>query len=71
MKSLRCLQENEDCRGPVEMYMRSDMKSFPRCEYHQAKREEARENSLERYADSDVPPSWFDPSYAGEHWEDD
>lgn len=23
------------------------------------------------YPDSDVPPSWFDPSLAGERWNDD
>jgi hypothetical protein len=30
-----------------------------------------RENSIERWADSDVPPPWFDPTFAGERWEDD
>ena len=29
------------------------------------------ENSIERYADSDVPPDWFDPAAAGERWDDD
>lgn len=24
-----------------------------------------------RYPDSDIPPSWFDPSLAGERWNDD
>lgn len=28
-------------------------------------------DSIARYADSDVEPGWFDPSYAGERWEDD
>ena len=70
-----CLEygsDGEDCGGPVELHLRpSDWKSFPRCERHQAARERSRRNSMERYADSDVPPSWFDPSYAGERWEDD
>lgn len=24
-----------------------------------------------RYPDSSTPPSWFDPTYAGERWDDD
>jgi len=35
------------------------------------RRLERYENSIERYADSDVAPSWFDPSYAGERWNED
>lgn len=27
-------------------------------------------DSIARYADSDVPPDWFDPSIAGESWDD-
>lgn len=66
----RCLQHGDDCAGPVEYHMRpSDWKSFARCAHHQALREEARENSMERYANCDVAPDWFDPSYAGESWD--
>lgn len=28
-------------------------------------------NSVARWADSDVPPPWFDPCAAGERWDDD
>ena len=49
----------------------ADWKSFPRCDFHQDQREQDRENSMERYADCDVAPSWFDPAYAGERWDDD
>ena len=28
-------------------------------------------DSLARWADSDLAPSWFDPSAAGERWDDD
>ena len=67
-----CLNYGDDCRGPVRFHMRpSDWKSFARCDHHQAQREQDRENSMERYADSDVAPGWFDPSYAGERWDDD
>lgn len=30
-----------------------------------------RENSMEIYADSDLPPAWFDPTIAGERWSED
>lgn len=46
-------------------------KPFPRCEHHWARRLEAREKSIERYENSDVPPSWFDPTFAGESWDGD
>jgi hypothetical protein len=29
------------------------------------------EDSMEKYARSDVAPSWFDPADAGERWDDD
>lgn len=67
----RCLEHGSDCRGPVRYHLREDLKSFPRCDHHQAQREEARENSMERYADCSVAPDWFDPSIAGERWDDD
>lgn len=67
-----CLEFGDDCRGPVEYHLRpSDWKSFPRCDYHQERRLERRENSLEKYADSDVAPDWFDPADAGERWFED
>lgn len=46
--------------GPVE--------GVPRCDKHWEIRLDSYENSLERFADSDVEPDWFDPSYAGETW---
>jgi hypothetical protein len=69
---LGCLEEGPDCRGPVELHLRpSDWRSFPRCDAHQAERERRRETSMERYADSDVAPSWLDPAYAGERWDEE
>ena len=68
----RCLQAGPDCKGPVEFHMnpdRDDFKSFPRCEFHQAKRLDASEKNREYM--SDTPPSWFDPTYAGERWSED
>lgn len=71
---LECLEEggSTPCEGPVGMHTTGDsLKAWPRCDAHQERREERYENSSERYARSDVPPSWFDPTYAGERWDDD
>jgi hypothetical protein len=68
----KCLQEGPDCSGPVEYRLspdRDDFASFPRCEFHWHKRLEAAERNLELL--SDVPPPWFDPTYAGERWNED
>jgi hypothetical protein len=69
----RCLNHNEDCSGPVDLWWSggSHGRSWPRCTYHGEQRQESYENSMERYADSDVIPDWFDPAYAGERWFDD
>lgn len=68
----RCLEQSPDCKGKVEFHLRdSDWKSFPRCDFHQERREARRENSMERYANSDVVPEWFSEADAGERWDDD
>lgn len=69
--STECLEANEHCEGPVNMWTTDGLRSWPRCEYHGLRRLERHDNSLEAWADSDVAPSWFDPSYAGERWDDD
>lgn len=62
-----------DCAGEVSMWHSGGMngRSWPRCERHGEARLRRHEESIERYADSDVAPSWFDPSYAGERWNED
>ena len=69
---LECIDNRDDgtCAGPVE-YRSVDpgrATAVERCEAHWIKRLERRENSVERYENSDVPPPWFDPAYAGESW---
>ena len=63
------------CVGDVEFHSLSftltESSAFPRCEKHWGERLDRAENSMERYADSDVAPAWFDPTYAGERWSDD
>ena len=69
-ENLECLNGHDGrCRGEVNWHTTgSRLKAFPRCDLHQEERQDAYENSMEKYADSDVAPSWFDPDYAGETW---
>jgi hypothetical protein len=72
MEGLRCLQEGDDCRGPVDYHItpdRDDFKAFPRCEHHFQLRLESAQRNREYL--SPVPPKWFDPTYAGERWDED
>lgn len=75
MEEPRCLQAGPDCEGKVEYHLnpdRDDLKTFPRCEFHQAKRLDAAAETIRKYApNSDVPPHGFDPTYVGERWEED
>lgn len=69
MDADECINRSEDCKGPVDWAGAPGGGSFPRCDYHAEKRW-ANQSELERYADSDVAPNWFDPADAGEHWDD-
>jgi hypothetical protein len=48
---------------------------YARCERHYqmyVERVQPRIDEVrERYPDSPIPPLWFDPTYAGECWEED
>ncbi len=69
----RCLDDREEntCRGPVEFHTIDGLSSWPRCDHHFDERLKRSENSMERYANSDVIPSWFSPEDAGESWFED
>jgi hypothetical protein len=73
-EEVECLDDHGEgtCRGPVEYHSIDPGRTaaFPRCEKHWGDRLKSRENSIERYENSDVAPSWFDESYAGERWDD-
>jgi hypothetical protein len=45
--------------------------AIPRCDRHWVLRLEKEAEHREVYPDSPNPPSWFDPTYAGERWDDD
>lgn len=76
-EQLHCLDEHGQgakCTGAVEyrMPLSGTGRSFPRCDGHWSKRLDKQEEITRRYApESDVPPSDFDPSYAGECWNED
>jgi hypothetical protein len=62
-----------DCAGAVEyrMALSGTGRSFPRCDKHWSDRLDVQDGINRRYPDSPFPPSDFDPTYAGESWEDD
>lgn len=70
MSDLRCIgcgtTEDVELRTTPD---RTDGKSFPRCTSCFNKRLESVERNLELTSPS--PPAWFDPSYAGERWDED
>lgn len=72
---LECLDGHgeDECEGPVTYWHSGGTygKSWPRCEKHGNARLERFENSIERYADSPIPPPWFNPMNAGEVWNEE
>lgn len=74
MTDRQCLDGHKGgCSDGVELYpsLAGTGTMIPRCEYHQDKHEEQHNDHLKVYPDSPVAPSWFDESYAGEHWDED
>ena len=70
---LECIDNPNECRGTVAYHSVDPGRAtaIPRCDRHWLQRLDRRENSIEKYENSDVPPSWFDPTYAGEQWDYD
>lgn len=63
---------NGDCTGEVfTRYSRSGMTSTVRCDGHESAHQDMLDGISRRYPDSPVAPDWFDPTYAGERWDDD
>lgn len=73
--TLRCVNSGPDCAGAYEyrMPLSGTGKSFLRCDHHWSERLDVEERTRERYGhpDSVMPPSDFDPTYAGESWDGD
>lgn len=69
-----CLDRNRsECEGTLEWRasITGTGTPIPRCDKHHAEALDHRDAVRKRYPDSDVAPSWFDESYAGERWNDD
>lgn len=69
---IECLDDHKgDCSGAVEfrMPLTATGKSFPRCDKHWDKRLDEQEKINQRYPYH--APADFDPSYAGERWDDE
>lgn len=73
MEEAECLEAHKgNCEGPVEFHATPGrVKAFPRCDKHWDERMEAFRGSIEEEALSPSPPDWFDPSAAGERWDED
>lgn len=65
------------CEGAVSDYyaLSGSGLTYPRCERHYGlyvERVQPRMDEIRRrYPDTDTPPDWFDPTYAGERWNED
>lgn len=75
-ETLTCLDGRdggEECSGVVEyrMPLSGTGRSFPRCDAHWHARLDRQAEIDARYPDSPFPPADFDPTYAGETWDDD
>ena len=71
-----CLDHRRgDCQGEVEfrMPLSPSGRAFPRCDKHWSARLDEEERINDRVGNwrSDVAPDWFDPTLAGERWEED
>lgn len=68
---IECLDGPEGCKGEIEyrMPLSPTGRAFPRCDHHWGLRLDKEEKSMSWQ--SDVAPSWLDPTYAGEQWEDE
>lgn len=66
-------RDADECRGIVQyrMPLSGTGKSFPRCDRAWDARLKTQERLRQDYPDSSTPPSWFDPTNAGETWDDD
>jgi hypothetical protein len=72
MPAAACRDFPTGCAGEVfTRYSRSGMTSTFRCDAHESAHQDVLDGISRRYPDSDVAPDWFDPTYAGEQWNDD
>lgn len=68
-----CMDGPAGCDGPVayRMPLSGTGQSFPRCQRHWFERLDRQAQIDRRYPDQPNAPADFDPTYAGEVWDDD
>ncbi len=76
IRSEDCVDFRDDgsCKGTVEWHSTDPgmRPAFARCETHWLERLDSEEQTRRRYGtDTSIPPTDFDPAYAGERWDDD
>jgi hypothetical protein len=59
-------RESPKCEGPIEIH-----KNNARCRFHSNKYWDDINQINRDYPDTNIPPDWFDPTLAGERWDDD
>jgi hypothetical protein len=74
---MNCIDGPEGCQGEVYNYLAlsGSGERYPRCDKHYGEyviRVQPKIDAVrERYPDTDTAPDWFDPTYAGESWNED
>jgi hypothetical protein len=75
MPTDRCLASDQSllpCAGDAEVrFSRSGYTATIRCDRHETEHQDNLDHIANRYPDTESAPSWFDPTYAGERWNDD
>lgn len=67
-----CLNTSTECDGELQQRFTEALGTeIWECAYHADKSREWREQLRKRYPDSSTPPPWFDPTIAGEVWDED
>jgi hypothetical protein len=69
-----CLDDHRGgCSGAVVLRpsLTGTGMAIPRCDHHWQVRLEKDEEERAIYPDSLIPPAWFDPTAAGERWDDE
>jgi hypothetical protein len=68
-----CLDGPDGCKGAVEYRhaLSATGRSFARCDGHWSARLVVQAGINRRYPDQPTPPRGFDPTYAGESWDED
>ena len=69
----KCIENPDDCAGTVQLRpsLSGSGMAIARCDHHWKLRLKGDEQLRRDYPDSPIPPAWFDPTIAGERWDDD